>query len=162
MNQLSVYDCESIIAEIELKASDDGEISEEDMQALVETHATSIQKLGKMCGYMKFLEHYMTAADSEIARITATKNKAKRRLESIKGYLAPFVKAKGKPVTVESFTLSIRKSESVKLVDGFDNKLYCNKKETWTPDKKRIKDALKASIDIGGAELIKKDNLQLK
>lgn len=161
MDQMTIYDCDHVIALIESRASEDGEISEGDLKALVEAQTTSLAKLGSMCGYMKFLDHFMDASDKEIARISAMKNRARNRLVSIKGFLTPYVKEK-KKVTVGSFQLSTRKSTSVKLVDGFDHNDWCNAKVSFVPDKKRIKAALEKGKKIGGAELIVKDNLQLK
>jgi len=158
---MTVYDCDHIIAQIENRMTEDGEISDENMKALVLAQTTSLVKLGKMCGYMKYLEHGINNCDEELARISAMKNKAKNRLASIKGYLTPYIKSKGK-ITIESFQLSTRKSESIKLIDGFDHKDWCNEKITLVPDKKKIKTALKNGKEIGGAELIVKDNLQLK
>ena len=161
MNKMTIYDCERVIAQIEERASEDGEIGDEDLKSLVLAQTTSLAKLGKMCGYMKFLEHGISGCETEIARISAMKSNAMKRLESIKKFLVPYVKSKGK-VTVDLFQLSTRRSESVRLINGFDHEDWCNKKTTLVPDKAKIKAALRNGHKIGGAELVHKDNLQLK
>jgi coenzyme F420-reducing hydrogenase alpha subunit len=162
-NKLTIYDCEEIIRLIEAKANEDsGEISDSDLALLVEAQTGSIEKLGKLIGYIKHLEAFVDTAKAERDRIKAREDSAKNRLESIKKYLLPYVQRKGK-VTVGTHTLSTRKSEGVVLAEGFDNKMYCRHiPESWEPDLPKIKESIKAGIMVAGALLEEREGLVIR
>ncbi len=166
MAELSIYECTAIIEQCDKLASEnDGELPEEMLQALVLAQTKSIEKLGKMCGFMKYLEHGIDACKKEEERIAKMRKVAQNRLKSIKKYLTPYVSEKGKPITVGTFKLSIRKSQSVVVSDDFAgeaNRQWCKKEIQYTPDKVNMKIFLKTGADIPGAELVTNQNLQLK
>jgi hypothetical protein len=164
MSELTIYQCQGIITEIEKQAAETGEITEEQLQALVLAQTTSIEKIGNLCGYIKYLEHGIIACDTELARIENMKIRATNRLASIKQFLTPYIESKGK-LSVGTFTLSTRKSESVEILDPEfckQNPDYSTVKTTVTPDKAKIKEAIKAGKRFDGVSIVAKKNLQIR
>jgi len=167
-NELTLYECSHIIDEIEnIAALNEGEIPEDAIQKLVEAQTTSIVKLKGLCGFMKHLEHGMALCKQEEERIAKMRKVASNRLESIKGYLLPYLVAQGRPVDVGTFKLSTRKSEAVGVdMDYFEpekSEGYCRYiPEKWEPDKALIKAALKEGKQIQGCSIEKRVGVVLK
>lgn len=163
-NELTIYECKAIQERIEAQIeANDGEITDEQLEALVKAQTTSIEKVGNLCGYMKFLEHGIDSCKKEEARIAQMRRVGSNRLEGIKKFLTPFVQDKGK-LTVGTFRLSTRKSQSVII----DNGLYLAE-EYWRtipeeklPDKIKIKETLNAGFPVDGAHLETSTHLQLR
>jgi hypothetical protein len=164
MNELSIYECEDLMREIEeLAAKNEGELTDEQIESLVKAQTTSIEKLGKMVNYIKYLEGFSSLCKSEKARISERQRVSDNRITSIKKYLTPYVVEKGKQ-TIGTTTLSIRKSTSVNVVDAFHDEKYGEWVKTFKPDKKAIKKFLVDNPEMGllGATLEHKNNLQVK
>jgi len=160
----TLYECQSIIQQVEDRAAaNDGELSEEDMQAIVVAQTSSMERLGGLVGYMKHLESWQATCKAEEARIAKRRKTAENRLSSIKKYLAPYIQITGKK-TVGTHTLSLRKSQAVEVVEGFANTEYGKHVTTFKADKAKIKADLKAHPDlvILGASLVTRQNLQVK
>ena len=158
---MNIYECDAIIKRVdELAQLHDGEIPEEMIERLVEAN-TGIEKIGDLCGFMKYLEHGMESCKAEESRIKAMRDKAAKRLASIKKYLTPYVAEHGKQ-TAGTFTLSVRKSEQVELNEWFSDDNYIVVKTTKAPDKKKIKMDLKQGKEIAGATIVTRQNLQFK
>jgi hypothetical protein len=155
---LSLYQCQELMNQIE---TDDGELSEEQLQTIVQLHTQSIEKLKSMCGYIKYLEHGIEACKAEKERVNRMRKTAENRLVRIKEYLTPFVKDQGR-VNMDTITLSVRKSVSVELEPGFQNPYFCKVVKEFVPDKMAIREALKNEEKIDGAKLIISYNLQIK
>jgi hypothetical protein len=91
------------------------------------------------------------------------KDKASKRISSIKKYLLPYVVSHGK-IESGTFTLSTRKSESVNITNesliplSYIHEIPVQLK----PDKNAIKKDLKAGKAVPGAELKENDNLVIK
>ena len=163
-NELSIYECDDLMKEIEeLASQNEGELSDEQMESLVKAQTTSIEKLGKMVNYIKYLEGFSDMCKAEAARISGRKRIADNRIASIKKYLTPYVAEKGKQ-TVGTVTLSIRKSTSVNVAEAFNDDAYGEVVRTFKPDKKLIKKFLTDNPEMGllGATLEHKNNLQVK
>ena len=165
VSELSFFACQGFIHEIEVIAEqNDGVISEEQMAALVEAQTQAPAKLDKFTNFLLLIK-----AQAEICKQRKKDiNESQKHKESVYNrlcaYLAVWVEAQGKKYHIGGKELSVRKSTSVKLVEGFDNPLYC-KSETvtvWTPDKDAIKKALNGGEEVPGAELIVKQNLSIK
>lgn len=155
---ISLYKCQELISQIE---SEDGELSEEKLRDLVKLHVQSIDKLKSLCGFIKYLEHGISACKAEKERINRMQKDAENRLRCVKDYLAPFVKEKGK-INLDTFSLSVRKSVAVELEAGFSNPYFCKVVKELVPDKKAIKEALRNEEIIEGARLVTRLNLQIK
>jgi hypothetical protein len=159
---MNIYDCDSIEKQIEFSAmTSDGEISEDLLKQLVETQTKSIEQIDKLLRYVRHLQLFSENCRQEKTRISELQNRADRRIDSIKKYLTPYVESRGK-VDAGVFSLSTRKSESVELDDNFNDPDYSTQIISWTPDKKKIKDAIKNGKVIQGARLIQNINLQIK
>lgn len=163
-NPQTLYDCLSVLVQCdEIAAANDGEMPEDAEAAIVAAHTTSMEKLGSLLGYIKYLEGQELICKTEIDRIQARKKATTNRLKSIKQYLLPYVIERGK-TTVGTITLSTRKSQKIELEEDFNDPLYCKQEVVVKPDKKKIKEFLKENPDmtIKGAELITKQNLSIK
>jgi hypothetical protein len=162
LNKLTLYECSEIIQTVEnLADAQDGVITDEQMEMLVKAQTTSLAKLEKLANYVSHLESFQDMAKLEIDRIYARKVAAASRVESIKRFLLPYIQEYG-AVTAGLHRISIRKSEGVVLEDGFSNPQYCEVVTTLKPDKKKIKESIHAGIEVKGATLEKRDNLQIK
>jgi hypothetical protein len=161
-DKLNIYDCDALIKVIEAKAEmNDGELSDEDMQQIVLAQTSSIEQLGKLVGYIKYLEGNISLAKSEIDRIQARKRMAENRINSIKNWLLPYIQKKG-AVNVGTHRLSTRKSQGVVLADGFNNPQYGEEVTTFKPDKKAIKESIKNGIEVKGAVLEDRISVQIR
>lgn len=161
-NKLTIYDCDDIIRQIEATADmNDGEISEQDMQELVEAQTASIEKLGKLINYIGFLDGFIATAKHEIGRIQARKKTAENRIEGIKKYLLPYIEKNG-PKTVGTHRISTRKSKAVVLVEGFNHPEYGEEVTVFKPDKKKIRESIESGIEVKGAILENRVNVQIR
>lgn len=173
MNNLTLYECDELINKIDaLAQANDGVITDEELQQLVVAQTTSIAKLGKLCGFMKYLEHGIALCKTEEERISKMRKTAENRLKSVKGYLLPYLQEHGK-TKVDTFTLSTRKSKAVDVDvpffnDGIKKELtskddFCRHvPESWEPDKKKIGAALKDGSQIQGCTLTERTSVQFK
>lgn len=165
VGELSFFKCADLIHEIEvLAAEQDGELTDEQMAALVEAHTQAPAKLMSLCNFLKMLEAFVTVCKARKAEINTTQKRNEGVRERLAAYLAVWVKDQGKSYHCGDYELKTRESTSVKLVDGYDDPLFCAIEQvtTVTPDKARIKEALLAGEDVPGAELVKKTNLSIK
>jgi hypothetical protein len=153
----SLYQCQDLLNQIE---TDEGEVTQEQLQAIVSAHTQSIEKLKSLCGFLRYLEHGITACKAEKDRINQMQKTAEIRLERIKDYLTPFVKDKG-TINIDTFSLSVRKSVAVELVPGFENPYFCKVVKELVPDKRAIREALTNQEEIAGARLVTNFNLQI-
>lgn len=160
---LSLYDCQEIVEQIELAAQlNDGETSEEDIKRLVEAQTQSIVKLEKLCGAIAFYENGIEFCKKQEERIKEARQRASKKVESIKKYLLPFAQSKGKPFTAGTFTISTRKSKQV-IVDGDVPAMYCRViPATVEPDKAKIKADLELGVEIKNCQLQNNVNLSIK
>lgn len=163
MNQkLSIYECDDVIKAVEARAAiSDGELSEEDLQAIVNAQTESKEKLEKLANYIKHLDGFSELARCEIQQLQAKKKVAENRIAGIKRYLLPYLRAHG-PITTGLRRLSTRKSTGVVLADGFDNELYGELIKEFKPNKKAIKASIQAGIDVPGAVLESRVSVQIK
>lgn len=102
--------------------------------------------------------------DSEIARLKDLKAKKLAKIKRIKAYAFECMQTMGvKKIETSLGNMSIRKGTgSVNILD--ESKLTDDYKKVKTEisvDKKAIKDAIKAGIEVEGAELVYNDSLNL-
>ena len=171
MNDL--FQCDAIITAIERAASENetGEISEDQMQAVVEAHTQSMAQLEKLVNYLGFLDGYIATGQGEIERIGRLVNQAKNRMNGIKRYVTPYIAQQreklGRPLDVGTHRLSVRKSESVEVTDvetfragGFPNESRI--KTAYEPDKQAIEAYIEKHGAHPGAEIRKNVSLIIK
>ena len=151
----SLYQCRDLID------TEDGEVTEEQLQQIVQHHTETMDKLKSLCGFIRYLEHGIAACKQERDRIAQMQKTAEYRLERIKTFLTPFVQDQGR-IELDTVSLSIRKSVSVELIEGFDDPYFCKVVTERIPDKRAIKEALQHNESIAGAQLVTHFNLQVK
>lgn len=161
---LSLYDCAEVVNDIEKIAEEnDGELSEHQLQKLVEAQTQSIVKLEKLCGAIAHYEQGIDFCKKQEARIKEARQRAEKRIESVKKYLSPFVVSKGKPIQAGTFTLSTRRSTSTVITGTITDPEYLRVVPATTePDKEKIKEALKSGKEVRNAELQTNFNIQIK
>ena len=161
--KLTLYDYQELLDLIETSAeANNGEISDADMELLVQAQTGSIEKVENLCGYMKHLAGFADMAKAEADKVRAKAKAAENRLESIKRYLTPYLRSKGGKVEVGVHKLSIRKSKGVVLADGFCHPEYCTTVEIIKPDKKKIKESIESGVEVRGAVLEQREGVVLK
>lgn len=163
--ELSFFGCQNLINEIELLAEkNDGVLIDEQMAALVEAHTQAPAKLDKLTNFLLLIKAQAEICKQRKKEINESQKHKEDIYDRLCGHLAVFVKAQGGKYHVGGKDLSTRKSSSVKLVEGYNDPMFC-KSETVTiitPDKKVIKEALVGGETVDGAELIEKLNLSIK
>ncbi len=164
---MNLYELTQIENQIEqIAILNEGEIPEEELQKLVEAQTQSLIQIENLVHYIKHLEYFQETAKKEEERIKNLRQKAEKRVDSIKKYLTPYIQSKSK-LDVGTFKLSVRRSESVEVDEDFVEKSdpeYINYKEiiSKTPDKIKIKKALEIGEIVPGARLKENFNLQIK
>ena len=162
---LSFFECQEIIDKItSIAAENDGVVSDENIEALIVAQTQSPAQLKKMCNFMKLLENKDDVCKQAKKDINESQQHAADIKDRIAKRLAKWVDGKGKSYHVGEYEMKSRVSKSVKLVDGFDNAMFCKQetKTVVTPDKKAIKEALLAGEEVPGAELVESYNLTIK
>jgi len=162
---LSLYECTEIVQQIaEMAAANDGALTDEQVELLVAANTQSIVKLTHMVNFLMLLGAKIDLCKERKQAINAGQKRAESVLKRIGDFLALWVEDQGKSYHVGEYELKSRKSTSVKLVEGFDDPMFCaiETVRTVTPDKARIKEALLGGEVIEGAELVHRVNLQIK
>lgn len=141
---------------------DTGEINEADVQAGEELKAEIISVgLEKLC---KVRANIMATAEglkAEKKRIDDALKRENSKLERLEDYILTIHKLSGEKKSIAgTFTVSMRKSESVELAENFEHADFG--RYEFKPDKTAIKKAIKDGVEIEGATLIEKENLQVK
>ena len=145
----------------ELIETEDGELTDEQLEQIVQRHTETMDKLKSLCGFIRYLEHGIAACKQERERVMQMQKQAENRLASIKQFLTPYVQQQGR-IELETATLSVRKSVAVELAEGFSDPYFCKVVTERVPDKRAIKEALQQDAAIDGARLITRYNLQVK
>ncbi len=163
--ELSFFACKDLIHEIEVLAKDnDGEISAEQMAALIEAQTQVPAKFMSLCNFLKLMEAHSETCKARKKEINETQKRTEGIYDRMCAYLATFIEAQGKTYHCGEYELKTRLSKSVKLIEGFDSPLFCTVEtvRVVTADKKAIKEALLAGEEVPGAELVPKINLTIK
>ena len=130
-------------------------------EALDELQMARDAKIENVGLYIKKLEAEAEAIKKECDSLRDRQKRKERRAESLRNYLAYALR--GERFETPRILLSWRRSESVSIPDEalLDDR-FVNITLVKRPDKKLIKDTLKAGREVPGAELVKKNNLQIK
>jgi hypothetical protein len=145
-------------------ALEEGEITAELETSLVINQEELQQKAINYAYVIKTVEYDISAIDEELKRLQAVKkaknNVIERMKESVVNAMGIYHMEK---ISSPTMNLSLRKSESIEIInesqipDGFKTQ-----KITITPDKTRIKEAIKDGDEVQGAVLSVNYNLQIK
>lgn len=140
----------------------DGELTPELEEQLAITEA-NLQEKAVNYGYViKSLESETDIIDAEIKRLQALKSARNNAVERLKANITEAMELfQITEIKAPTFKLSFRASESVEC-DEVVSEEYCNTKMTVTPDKVKIKAAIKSGLSVMGARLVQKNNLQIK
>jgi hypothetical protein len=161
---MNIYDIAKIEAELdEIASQNEGEIPDDKYQALVLAETQALEQVKGLVHYVRHEEMRTNNIDSEIERLQTLKNRANNRIKGIKAYLLPFINQthNGK-LEIDTFKLSVRKSEAVEVDEALLDKNYFKEKVTLTPDKIARKEAIKKGVEVNGAYIRQNMSLQIK
>ena len=141
-----------------------GEILEADEKAAEQLKAEIMQVgLEKLCKVRANIMSDIDGLKAEKKRIDDRIKSQNSSLERLENYILAIHKLSGQSKsTAGSFTISTRLSTSVQVDDSFDNKDYIIVEEVKKVDKIALKQALQSGATVIGAQLVKKENLQVK
>jgi DNA gyrase/topoisomerase IV subunit A len=142
----------------------EGEITPEIETAL---QLTSDNFQEKALSYGLVVKHFDDQAEiieKEIERLSKILTQAKKRKELFKQTLSDAMQQFGvEKIETPTLKLSFRKSESIELTD--ESKVpfaYVEEKVVKTISKTKIKEDIKQGLQVPGAQLVTKQNLQIK
>lgn len=157
---MTLFEINKAILEFDYEIDEEtGEIlNAEDLDALELARDEKIEGVGL---WIKNLQAEAEAVKKEKDAMADRQRRLEKKAESLKNYLAWALH--GEKFSTPRIAMSWRKSESVLIPDEalLDDR-FVNIQMTKKPDKKLIKDTLKAGREVPGAELVTKKNLQIK
>lgn len=142
----------------------EGELTPELEEALAITEEALEAKVVNYGWATKFLQADTDIISAEIKRLQEKKKAKEKTIERLKETAAQAMMLFGKTkIDTPTLTVSLRKSESVVVENESLLPLeYLVEKVTVSADKAAIKQALKSGIELEGASIQEKQNLQLK
>lgn len=147
---------------IDLLQESGGEITEEIEQLMAINEDNLNTKVEDYCKVIKMLDTEVKGAKAEIDRITAYKKTTEKIIERMKNRIdSAFQMMAIDELKVGTFKVNYRKSESVNIIDEslIPDDYFQVKKEV---SKEAIKDAIKGGLEVSGAEILEKKNLQIR
>lgn len=157
---MTLFEINKAILEFDYEIDEEtGEIlNAEDLDALELARDEKIEGVGL---WIKNLQAEAEAVKKEKDAMADRQHRLEKKAESLKGYLAWALQ--GEKFSTPRIAMSWRKSESVLIPDEalLDDR-FVNVTMVKKPDKKLIKDTLKAGREVPGAELVTRQNLQIK
>lgn len=139
-----------------------GEITPELTQQLAISREELKVKSVNYVHFIKKLENDLELAAVYEQQLSTFKKRKQRAIDNLKESLLNAVKNFG-DIEAEVFTIKTRKSEQVQVFDI--DKLpveFMAKKVTFSPDKAKIKELIKAGQEVPGAEIVQNVNLAIK
>ena len=157
---MTLFEIDKAILEFHFEIDEEtGEILNAD--ALDELQMARNDKIENVGLWIKNLNAEAAAVKAEKDAMADRQKRLEKKAESLKNYLAYALN--GQKFSTPKVAMTFRKSESVNITD--ENAVpeeYLNITIVSKPDKKSIKDALKEGKEISGAELVTKNNIQIK
>jgi hypothetical protein len=140
-----------------------GEITPE-LETALAINKEQLQNKGINYGFViKSLENDISTIEEEIKRLNALKSSRTKTTELLKSTIKQAMQLYGiEELKTPTLKINFRKSESVEVDDTILNENYFNHKVVSTPDKTRIKEAIKSGAEVVGAVLNVNFNLQIK
>ena len=131
-----------------------------DFEAFEELQLERETKLENIALWIKNLNADAATYKAEKQAFEEKQKRAERKAESLKTYLSTFLNGeKFKTARVDCF---FKKSESVNVIDMSQLPSEFLKYSEPTADKTAIKAAIKEGKEVAGAEILVKNNLQIK
>jgi hypothetical protein len=159
----TLYEIDQAIADtIEVYMDQEtGELSEEAFEALEALGELRETKIENVALYYKDILATAEAIKKEADQLTARRKVYENKAEGLKRYLE--MATNGQKFETSRVVIRYRRSEAVDIID--EAKIpeeYLTVKVTETPNKKLIKDAIKAGQAVTGAILTERQNIQIK
>lgn len=146
---------------------EDGDIPEKAVEDTLESIGVQ-DKLEDYCKVIKSFEYDTGTIDRELERLKSAKERTQKAIDRLTKAVAEYLATtKSRKATAGTFSLSLRKSESVQINDEskIPDKFIVTKTTVKTsPDKTAIKKFLKENEEntVEGAVLVVNENLQIK
>lgn len=157
---MTLFEIDKAILDFEFEINEEtGEIL--NANALDELKMERDAKIEGVGLWIKNLQAEAEAVKNEKNAMADRQKRLENKVESLKGYLTYALA--GEKFSTPKVAMSFRRSESVHIEDEHlipDE--YMNITIVKKPDKKVLKDALKGGKEVLGAELITKQNIQIK
>jgi hypothetical protein len=145
-------------------ALEEGEITPELENSLIINQTELQDKAINYAYVIRTVEIDVDAIDEELKRLQAIKKAKNNVIDRMKESVVNAMGIYGiEKINTPTLNISLRKSESIEIVNESqlaDN--YKTEKITYSPDKTRIKNAIKEGVEVEGAVLVTKFNLQIK
>lgn len=155
----TLYELSSELANFELEIDEEtGELLNADQLENIEMERNA--KIENICLWIKNLKSDANAYKAEKESFEKKRKAAENKAEALKQYVQ-FILA-GEKFKSSRVSVTYRKSESVECDDVFkvsDDYLRYKDPEL---DKTKVKEALKAGIEIDGCKLVEKQNMQIR
>lgn len=157
---MNLYELNRAIAEFDLEIDEEtGEVT--NLDELDHITLERDEKIENIALWVKDLLAEADAIKAEEQALAKRRKQAENKAERLKDYLMGNLA--GEKFKTPKVAISYRTSEAVEITDEdlIPDEFLAIKTE-YKPDKKAIKDELKAGGEVEGAELVKRTSLQIK
>ena len=163
--KLSLYNIQQeYISLAEQIIDNDGLLSEE-MEAALQINKDQLENKSQCYGFIvRQLEGECDMIDNEIKRLEAMKKSRGKTVDRLKESVSKaMLLYEIDKIETPTIKISFRKSESIEIEEeSLIDEKYMTVKTTKTPDKKAIKEAIKAGEIVLGVTLKENQNIQFK
>lgn len=163
--KLSLYNIQQeYISLAEQIIDNDGLLSEE-MEAALQINKDQLENKSQCYGFIvRQLEGECDMIDNEIKRLEAMKKSRGKTVDRLKESVSKAMQLyEIEKIETPTLKISFRKSESIEIEEeSLIDEKYMTVKTTKTPDKKAIKEAIKAGEIVLGVTLKENQNIQFK
>lgn len=159
---MNLYEIKSEIESLFNRVDENGELPDDVAEQLEQLAITEHEKIENTGLYIKNLLSDADAIKNEVDRLNERRQAMTHKAERLKNYLSDYLTNNNKDkFSTARIDLRFRRSEQVYIYQDADlpNDLWRVKRE---PDKATIKKLLKAGQAVPGAELVERQNLQIK
>lgn len=142
---------------------EEGEITPELEERLAISKEELEEKAINYGKVIKSIDADVKTIDNELARLRALKESKVRTIDRLKESLSNAMKLfHVDKIETPLMKISFRKSKTVEIDLDLIPSWYINRKEVESIDRNRVKNDLKNGIDVTGAKIVEKQNLQIK
>lgn len=141
----------------------DGELTQELEEALKINAENFEAKARGYIWHIKKLEADNVTINEELNRLERIEKRNNKMIDRLKENMKFALEIFGESQKVDTFTLSLRKSKSVEILDSeLIPEAYRVVKTTETINKTEIKKAIESGLTVAGATIKENQNLQIK
>jgi hypothetical protein len=159
---MKLYDINSEMQSLINQTTEDGEISTETLDAIMNLTLTESEKIEGIVNYIKDLQSDAKAIKEEEETLKARRQAKENKADSLKEFISQYlINTERDRFETSKCVLSFRKSQAVAI---FDELVIPDeyRKFTLSFDKAGMKDRLKSGETIPGASLQENKSLQIK